>query len=71
MGRANFDPSDAVEFWDLINRQDWVICERVQLGMRSRVHQYGYYAPMEDLSLDIRRYLSERLGEPGRDPDGT
>jgi glycine betaine catabolism A len=61
--RAEFAPSDAVEFWDLINRQDWAICERVQLGMRCRVHEFGYYAPMEDLSLDIRRYLRERLGE--------
>ena len=29
--------------------------------MRSRVHQHGYYAPMEDFSLDIRRYVTERL----------
>jgi phenylpropionate dioxygenase-like ring-hydroxylating dioxygenase large terminal subunit len=61
--KTDFDPSDAVEFWDLINRQDWAICERVQLGMQCRVHEFGYYAPMEDLSLDIRRYLRERLGE--------
>ena len=58
-----FDPSDAVEFWDLINRQDWAICEEVQRGMSSRVHRFGYYAPMEDQSLDIRRYVLERLGE--------
>jgi Rieske 2Fe-2S family protein len=59
-----FEPSDVVEFWDLINRQDWTICESVQRGMRSRVHKFGYYAPMEDLSLDIRRYVRERLGRP-------
>jgi Rieske 2Fe-2S family protein len=57
-----FNPSDAVEFWDMTNRQDWAICESVQRGIRSRVHQYGYYAPMEDYSLDIRRYVRERLG---------
>ena len=62
MAKPGFDPSDAVEFWGLINRQDWNICERVQLGMQARVHQFGYYAPMEDLSLDIRRYVHERLG---------
>jgi Rieske 2Fe-2S family protein len=60
--KATFDPSDAVDFWDLINRQDWSICESVQQGMRSRMHEYGYYAPMEDFSLDIRRYVIERLG---------
>jgi glycine betaine catabolism A len=63
MDRSSFDPSDAVEFWDLINRQDWRICESVQRGMGSRVFSKGYYAPMEDLSNDIRLYLSDRLGE--------
>ena len=61
MARPGFDPSDAVDFWDLINRQDWAICEAVQRGLGSRVHAFGYYAPMEDLSLDIRRYVLERL----------
>ena len=63
LARPGFDPSDAVEFWDLVNRQDWRICESVQRGMSSRAFDYGYYAPMEDLSLDIRRYLAEMLGD--------
>lgn len=63
LARPTFDPSDAVEFWDLVNRQDWRICESVQRGMGSRAFTHGYYAPMEDLSLDIRRYLADRLGE--------
>jgi glycine betaine catabolism A len=57
-----FDPSDAVELWDVTNRQDWAICESVQRGIAARPHDHGYYAPMEDLSLDIRRYVGERLG---------
>jgi Rieske 2Fe-2S family protein len=61
MHKPGFDPSDAVDFWDLVNRQDWEICKRVQQGTESRVHQFGYYAPMEDLSLDIRRYVLDRL----------
>jgi Rieske 2Fe-2S family protein len=60
--KPDFNPGDAVEFWDITNRQDWSICESVQRGIRSRVHQHGYYAPMEDYSLDIRRYVKERLG---------
>jgi glycine betaine catabolism A len=56
--KPSFDPSDVVEFWDLVNRQDWQICESVQAGMRSRAFRHGYYAPMEDASLDIRRYLA-------------
>ena len=63
MARPGFDPSDAVDFWDLVNRQDWTICEGVQDGMRARVFTHGYYAPMESWSLDIRRYVRERLGD--------
>ena len=31
--------------------------------MTSRRFGFGWYAPMEELSLDIRRYLAERVGE--------
>ncbi len=62
MAKTDFDPSDAVEFWDLVNRQDWRICEGVQRGMQSKVFESGYYAPMESMSLDIRNYIRERLG---------
>ena len=58
--KPDFDPSDVVEFWDLVNKQDWQICESVQAGMRSRAFHHGYYAPMEDASLDIRRYIASR-----------
>ena len=63
MSKSDFDPADTVEFWDLVNRQDWAICESVQQGLSSRVHQLGYYAPMEDFNLDIRRYVLERIGD--------
>jgi Rieske 2Fe-2S family protein len=63
MNKAGFDARDAVDFWDLVNRQDWEICKRVQQGLGARVHKFGYYAPMEDMSLDIRRYVLERLGK--------
>jgi Rieske 2Fe-2S family protein len=35
----------------------------VQQGLSARVHRHGYYAPMEDFSLDIRRYVLERIGD--------
>jgi Rieske 2Fe-2S family protein len=60
--KPSFNPMDAVEFWDLVNRQDWAICERVQQGVSSRIHKFGYYAPMEDPCLDIRNYIQSRLG---------
>ncbi|MEM1412951.1 MAG: aromatic ring-hydroxylating dioxygenase subunit alpha [Pseudomonadota bacterium] len=31
--QEGFDPSDAGDFWDVVNRQDWAVCERVQQGM--------------------------------------
>lgn len=46
MGRPDFDPSDAVDFWDLTNRQDWAVCERQQAGTRSRAYVPGRYSLM-------------------------
>jgi Rieske 2Fe-2S family protein len=65
IAKLDFDPSDAVDFWHLTNRQDWSICERVQQGLKTRVHKFGYYAPMEDDSADIRRYVMKHLGPIG------
>ncbi len=66
INKPEFDPSDVVDFWDVVNRQDWYVCEGVQQGMRSRGFRGGFYAPMEDPSLDIRRYLEKRLGDLSR-----
>ena len=57
LAKSDFDARDTTEFWDLVNRQDWAICEAVQQGISARVHERGYYAPMEDFNLDIRRYV--------------
>ena len=71
LARPDFDPSDAAGFWDLVNRQDWSICEQVQDGMGSRRFSVGYLAPMEQPSADIGQYVTARLdtsgppGEPG------
>jgi Rieske 2Fe-2S family protein len=62
--KDTFNPADAADFWDLVNRQDWAICESVQRGMSSRSYEQGWFAPMEDESLDIRRWLLSRLDSP-------
>ena len=62
IARDDFDPSDAVQFWDLVNRQDWSVCEQVQDGMGSRMFTAGYLAPMEQPSADVGRYVTDRLG---------
>jgi Rieske 2Fe-2S family protein len=63
LDKPDFDPADAADFWHLVNRQDWTICERVQAGIGARVHQRGVFSPMEDWNLDIRRYVTDRIGE--------
>jgi glycine betaine catabolism A len=67
MARPGFDSSDTVDFWHLVNRQDWNICELVQAGIAARVHKVGVFSAMEDWNLDIRRYVSERIGPFVRD----
>ena len=42
-----FDPSDAVAFWDLTNRQDWHVCELQQRGTRSSSWVAGRYSNAE------------------------
>ena len=46
--RDGFDPSYAVDFWDLTNRQDWAACESVQRGLTSPHAIPGPLAPEED-----------------------
>ncbi len=60
--RPGFDHTDTTDFWNTVNQQDWAICERVQQGIASRMHAHGYYAPMEDANLDMRRYVESRKG---------
>ncbi len=42
------DPSYAVEFWDITNRQDWKACESVQRGLSSPHASPGPFGPGED-----------------------
>jgi glycine betaine catabolism A len=42
------DPSYAVEFWDITNREDWAACESVQRGLASGHYRPGPLAPGED-----------------------
>src|SRR5580765_3407329 len=40
---------DAIEFWDLTNRQDWDIVERGQLGISSSRYEPGPYSARESI----------------------
>jgi Rieske 2Fe-2S family protein len=43
-----FDPSYAVDFWDITNKQDWHACESVQRGLSSAHARPGPLSPDED-----------------------
>ncbi len=61
IAKPGFDPTDAMQFWDLVNKQDWAVCELVQDGMSSRRFTAGYLAPMEQPSADVGRYVMEQF----------
>lgn len=65
MARADFDPSDAVDFWDLTNRQDWAVCERQQEGTRSRAYVPGRYSLMEDMVHAYDLMIADRYADDG------
>jgi Rieske 2Fe-2S family protein len=60
--QPDFDPSFAVDFWDITNREDWGACESVQRGLSSGYAAAGPLAPDEDAihqfeSMIARGYL--------------
>jgi Rieske 2Fe-2S family protein len=60
--RANFDPMDAVEPFDLVNRQDWEVCELTQAGMTSRAYRNGgVYVPVENHIRAFADFIVEQL----------
>ena len=47
--RTDFDPEDAVEFWDMVNKQDWHVCELSEQGISSRAYEPGPYSARESI----------------------
>ena len=63
MARADFDPMDAVEIFDIVNRQDWEVCELTQLGMGSKAYRSGgVYVPEERHIRAFADFVLERVG---------
>jgi Rieske 2Fe-2S family protein len=58
--RSDFKPEDAIEFWDMTNKQDWHVCELSQLGIASRAYEPGPYSPRESIPAAWdREYLRQ------------
>jgi Rieske 2Fe-2S family protein len=49
LARPDAQIDDAVEFWDLTNKEDWWIAEQSQAGINSRVYTPGPYSEREEL----------------------
>jgi phenylpropionate dioxygenase-like ring-hydroxylating dioxygenase large terminal subunit len=63
IARPDFDPRDAVEFWDLTNRQDWELSELAQQGIASRGYRPGPYSNREELLHAFDRFVLDRVGD--------
>jgi Rieske 2Fe-2S family protein len=72
MAAPDFDPEDAFAFWDLTNRQDWHICEQMQLGLKSRAYRPGPYSHREDLLHGFDQLILElERNALGSEPIGS
>ena len=47
--RTDFNPDDAVQFWDMVNKQDWHVCELSQQGISSCAYEPGPYSARESI----------------------
>ncbi len=62
MARADFDPMDVVEVTDLVNKQDWEVCEITQKSMASRAFANGgIYSPLEEHIRGLVDYILNKL----------
>lgn len=65
ISKPDFDGDDAVEFWDVTNREDWAISELAQKGISSRAYRPGPYSPREGLPRAFDQWYLEQLGKAG------
>jgi glycine betaine catabolism A len=65
MAKPGFDPSDAIDFWDLTNRQDWHVCELQQKGTRSRAYTAGRYSAIESSVHGFDLLVADRYASDG------
>ena len=59
--RDDFKPEDAIEFWDMTNKQDWHVCELSQQGISSHAYGPGPYSSRESIPAAWDRYYLRQL----------
>jgi Rieske 2Fe-2S family protein len=60
LAKADFSGDDAIEFWDITNREDWHIVELSQAGIQSRAYVPGPYSAREELLSAFDEIVIER-----------
>jgi glycine betaine catabolism A len=58
----DFNPDDAIQFWDMVNRQDWHVCELSQRGISSRAYEPGPYSARESIPAAWDEYYVRQIG---------
>jgi Rieske 2Fe-2S family protein len=61
MGRAGFDPRDAIAFWDVTNAEDWALSEAAQAGIDSAGYRPGPYSNREELLVAFDRWVLRKV----------
>jgi Rieske 2Fe-2S family protein len=69
-GQPGFDPSYAMQFWDITNQQDWAACASVQRGLSAAHARPGPLAGEEDavyqfVTMVARGYRGAPVRNPG------
>jgi Rieske 2Fe-2S family protein len=67
IARPGFVYQDAVEFWDITNREDWAISERSQQGITSRGYTPGPFSSRETQLWEFDRFVLARVGHEDHD----
>jgi Rieske 2Fe-2S family protein len=63
MNSKDFDSSKASQFWDETNRQDWEMCERVQIGLTTPDFEPSPYSNLESLLVAFDDYYKSHISE--------
>ena len=68
----DFDPSEVVDFNELVGHQDFRACETVQRGIGSRFFANGVLSTKDELVVGLKRRYLELVGTlPGTRPSPT
>ncbi|MEW6323336.1 MAG: aromatic ring-hydroxylating dioxygenase subunit alpha [Acidobacteriota bacterium] len=62
IAKPGFEFRDAVEFWDVTNREDWAISEQSYAGIASRGYAPGPYAARETQLWEFDQFVVDRVG---------